>query len=98
MGAPANFTTNDVPNVDQTSFEYTSTKSVFQQSVNGQIGLTVSFLSPITPNDYVRGSLVSSYMDVQVTSLDGNVHDVQLYTDITAGTHDPSTRPKCCIY
>lgn len=84
LGNPV-LTSGSLQAVNQTSFEYTSTRSIFQQNVNGQVGLTVTFLSPITPEDYVRGSLISSYLDVQVSSLDGNTHDVQLYTDISAG-------------
>jgi len=74
-----------LPMVNQTSFEYTSTRSIFKQTVNDAVQITVTFLSPITPNDYMRGSLTSSYMEVEVSSLDGNGHDVQLYTDISAG-------------
>lgn len=72
------------PFADQSGVEYTSTKSIFHQSVGGLVNLTVTFLSPITPLDYVRQSLISSYLEVQVSSLDGKDHDVQLYTDISA--------------
>ena len=85
MGDPAGFTASDLPTVNQTSFEYTATRSIFEQQVNNAVGITVTFLSPVTPNDYMRGSLVSSYMHVAVSSLDGATHDVQLYTDISAG-------------
>lgn len=47
--------------------------------------MNVTFLSPIFPTDLKRQSLPFSYVDVSVTSSDGNPHDVQLYTDITAG-------------
>jgi len=85
MGNPTFPSGTTVAQVNQTSFEYTSTKSIFTQNVNNKVGLVVTFLSPVTPTDYVRGSLVSSYLDVQVYSLDGNTHDVQIYTDISAG-------------
>ncbi|KAF2152142.1 glutaminase GtaA [Myriangium duriaei CBS 260.36] len=71
-------------NVTQTAFEYTATRSVFTQNVNGIVDITVTFLSPITPDDYTRGSLISSYMEVAVSSSDGQAHSVQLYTDISA--------------
>ena len=73
------------PKVDQTSFEYTATRSIFTQEVNNAVQLTVTFLSPLTPDDFTRASLVSSYMNVDVASLDGKSHKVELYTDITAG-------------
>lgn len=47
--------------------------------------MTVTFMSPISPNDYMRQSLVFSYMDVEVISLDGAEHAVELYSDISAG-------------
>ncbi|PYH29479.1 glutaminase GtaA [Aspergillus neoniger CBS 115656] len=70
--------------VTQTSYEYTSTKSVFTMNVADKVEMNITFLSPITPNDYKRQSLVFSYVDVQVESLDGEAHDVQLYADISA--------------
>ncbi|RMZ71230.1 putative glutaminase [Pyrenophora seminiperda CCB06] len=79
MGAPSGFNNK----ANQTSFEYTSTKSIFTMTA-GKVELKVTFLSPLTPKDYMRQSLIFSYMDVEVTSLDGSAHDVQLYTDISA--------------
>ncbi len=51
----------------------------------GPVALKVTFLSPIFPTDLKRQSLPFSYVDVLVSSSDGNPHEVQLYTDITAG-------------
>lgn len=53
--------------------------------VAGVVEMNITFLSPITPTDLMRQSLIFSYVDVSVTSIDGAAHDVQLYTDITAG-------------
>ena len=53
--------------------------------VNGQVQMIISFLSPVTPDDYVRQSLPMSYMQVSVISIDGREHSVQLYSDISAG-------------
>lgn len=72
-------------NVTQTAFEYTSTKSVFTMDVGGKVEMNITLLSPVTPEDQKRQSLIFSYLDVGVQSLDGASHDVQLYTDITAG-------------
>ena len=81
MGSP-----NPLPTVvTQTSFEYTSTRSTFVMDVAGLVEMNITFLSPITPTDLKRQSLVFSYLDVSVTSTDGAAHDVQLYADITAG-------------
>lgn len=71
--------------VTQTAFEYTSTKSIFTMSVNGQVEMNITFFSPITPDDLTRQSLPFSYVDVVVQSMDGAGHTVQLYTDISAG-------------
>ncbi|CZT46899.1 probable glutaminase GtaA [Rhynchosporium secalis] len=70
--------------VIQTAFEYTSTKSVFIMNVGGKIQMNITFLSPVTPEDLKRQSLIFSYLDVGVHSLDGAAHDVKLYTDISA--------------
>jgi hypothetical protein len=71
-------------NVQQTSFVYTSTKSTFTMNVRDKVQMIITFLSPVTPNDMKRQSLTMSYMEVAVSSLDGNQHDVQLYSDISA--------------
>ncbi len=80
MGDPPNQQT-----VTQTAFSYTSTRSIFTMDVGGKVEMTITFLSPITPDDQKRQSLIFSYMDVAVQSSDGAPHDVQLYTDISAG-------------
>ena len=82
MGAP-----RDMKLATQVALEYTSTKSIFTIEVNGKVGMNVTSLSPITPNDFKRQSLLFSYLNVDVWSLDGNEHDVQLYSDISAGTY-----------
>jgi len=51
--------------------------------------MNITFLSPLTPGDHKRQSLIFTYLDVAVQSLDGNSHDVQLYTDISAGKASP---------
>jgi hypothetical protein len=70
---------------DQTSFEYTPTRSTFQFDVGGILSLEVLFLSPISPDDLVRQSAPVSYLSVSVSSKDGREHDVQIYTDVSAG-------------
>ena len=81
MGAPE----VTAQTVDQVSLDYTSTRSVFSMSVGGLVAMNITFLSPIIPNDMKRQSLVFSYINVEVQSMDGASHDVQLYSDISAG-------------
>lgn len=54
-------------------------------NVNNQVEMNITFLSPITPDDMKRQSLVFSYLNVDVVSMDGKTHDVELYADISAG-------------
>jgi hypothetical protein len=74
-----------IRNVNQTAFEYTSTKSIFTMNVDNRVLMKITFLSPITPKDLKRMSLVYSYLEVEVESADGQPHNVQLYSDISAG-------------
>ncbi|KAH0138901.1 DUF1793-domain-containing protein, partial [Aureobasidium melanogenum] len=79
MGAP------DGPALaTQTNFEYTSTRSVFTFSVDGKVGMNVTFLSPVEPTGLKRQSIPASYMNVEVFSIDGAEHRVQLYSDVSA--------------
>jgi len=70
---------------NQISFEYTSTRSTFKFDVGGLLSLEVLFLSPISPDDLLRQSAPVSYLSVSVSSKDGKEHDVQIYTDVSAG-------------
>jgi hypothetical protein len=76
--------------VNQTSFSYTSTRSVFTMDVAGKVKMIITFLSPVTPRDQKRQSLVFSYLDVIVESMDEHSHNVQLYGDISAGNIFPT--------
>jgi len=80
MGAP-----KGIPVATQTAAEYTATRSIFSIDVGGKVALKATFLSPLTPRDRKRQSLVSSYLNVEVVSVDGQEHDVQVYTDVSAG-------------
>ncbi|KAJ5668292.1 uncharacterized protein N7477_006862 [Penicillium maclennaniae] len=78
MGLPGTKTVN------QTGFEYTSTKTIFTMNVLDKVEMNITFMSPITPTDLMRQSLVFSYLNVEVSSLDGSKHNVQVYADISA--------------
>jgi hypothetical protein len=73
--------------VDQLSFTYTSTKSIFVMNVGNKVDMTITFLSPVYPEDLGRQSLTYSYLHVQVKSRDGQAHSVQLYSDVSAGKY-----------
>jgi hypothetical protein len=53
--------------------------------VAGLVSMNVTFLSPLTSQDYMRQSLAFSYLNVGVQATDDNTHSVQLYADISAG-------------
>lgn len=76
----------------ETSAEYTSTKTVFTYDVKSKVTLTVTFLSPVYPNDLVKQSLQYSYIDVSAVASDGASHDVQVYLDVTGGMSQVSLR------
>lgn len=73
------------PLVTQDFFEYTSQRSTFIMNVAGKVTMNVTFLSPLTPKDLKRQSIIGTYLSVTVVSRDGANHDVQLYTDTSAG-------------
>ncbi|KAK0707584.1 hypothetical protein B0H67DRAFT_494625 [Lasiosphaeris hirsuta] len=68
---------------NQVSLEYTSTKSVFTFDLGGKVNLTVTFLSPVFPDDLARQSQQFSYISVKARSCDGAVHKVQVYMDVS---------------
>lgn len=73
------------PAVNQLSFTYTSTKSIFTFDVAGKVAMTVTFLSPVYPDDVEKQSLQFSYVSARVKSSDGASHSVQVYMDIAGG-------------
>ena len=77
--------TNTAANVTQISLEYTSTRSIFIMHVGTAVQMNITFLSPITPDDFMRQSIPFTYLNVAIASLDGAEHAVQLYSDISGG-------------
>ncbi|KAK5679054.1 hypothetical protein LTS10_008710 [Elasticomyces elasticus] len=51
----------------------------------GPVSLKITFFSPVTPNDLLRQSMPITYLSIEVQSADDHDHDVQLYTDASAG-------------
>ena len=46
--------------------------------------MKVTFLSPITPTDPKRQSVIRSYLSVTVAAIDSATHSVQIYADTPA--------------
>jgi len=69
------------PNANQLSFEYTATRSIFKFEANG-VYFTVTFFTPITPDDYTRQSLPLSYVHFELDKLSATFRKVQLFMDI----------------
>ncbi|CZT51621.1 probable glutaminase A [Rhynchosporium secalis] len=76
--------------VTQDSFEYTSQRSTFILNAGGKVTMNVTFLSPLTPKDIKRQSIIGTYLSVTVSSRDGANHDVQLYADTSAEWVNPT--------
>lgn len=81
MGAPSVPAT--FSKATQKSSHFTSTQSIFVLSA-GPVDLTVTFLSPVEPDDLVKQSIPFAYMAVSAASTDGLSHSVQVYSDISA--------------
>ena len=78
-------TIKDFPRaLDQTALRMTPTRSRFELQ-GGGVGLVVEFLSPVEPDDPRRQSIPMSYVTATASSLDGRMHEVQLYLDISGG-------------
>ncbi|KAF8076521.1 DUF1793-domain-containing protein [Lyophyllum atratum] len=67
----------------QKSSKFTATKSIFVLAA-GPVDITVTFLSPVEPDDFVKQSTPLSYLAVSAASTDGAAHSVQVYSDISA--------------
>ncbi|KAM5534567.1 hypothetical protein V8D89_011771 [Ganoderma adspersum] len=78
MGGDGDGTPTNVTNI-----QITPTRSIFVMQA-GPINLTVTFLSPVEPDDWVKQSIPFSYVSVEAQSIDGNSYSMQIYSDITA--------------
>ncbi|RPD75338.1 DUF1793-domain-containing protein [Lentinus tigrinus ALCF2SS1-7] len=72
---------NSTANV--TDIKITPTRTIFTM-LAGPMNMTVTYLSPIEPSDWVNQSIPFSYVSVEAQSLDGAAHDVQMYSDISS--------------
>ncbi|CDU24620.1 probable glutaminase A [Sporisorium scitamineum] len=65
----------------QLSAEYTATRTIFAFEAD-KVKFNVTFLTPITPHDYLRQSLPLSYLHVELDTSTTKGRSIQLYTDI----------------
>jgi hypothetical protein len=72
-----------LPQLTQTSLQVTATRSIYTLT-GGGVTLTVTFFSPVDPDNLQRQSVPLSYVTVGVASADGNAHRVSVYLDISA--------------
>jgi hypothetical protein len=78
------YPSSSLPNIESVvteSVHYTSTKTVYTL-LAGKIGVNVTFLTPITLDDFKRQSLPASYLSLSFWSLDKKNHSVSVYADI----------------
>ncbi|KLO15790.1 hypothetical protein SCHPADRAFT_938386 [Schizopora paradoxa] len=72
----------DVTVATQTAISFSATKTVFVFEA-GPVNVNASFLSTVTPTDLVRQSLPFAYLYLDISSTDGNAHNIRVYSDIT---------------
>jgi len=82
-GQSYNGTTVNTPAV--TNLVVTPTRTTFILTAGTQMRFNVTFLSPITPGDFIGWSTPFSYISIDAQSLDGSPHSVKLYSDISGG-------------
>ena len=80
LGYPSSALGNIEPVITQ-SVEYTATKSIYTIFA-GEVGVNITFLTPITLDDLQRQSLPASYLSLSFWSLSRANHSVSLYADI----------------
>ncbi|KAH9935633.1 uncharacterized protein B0H18DRAFT_1082345 [Fomitopsis serialis] len=66
-----------------TRSQVTPTRTVWTIQA-GPMSLTVTFLTPIEPSDWVRQSMPFSYLSFEAAATDGKSHSVQVYSDVSA--------------
>ncbi len=71
----------DIPPMQQTRVEVLPTRTIYQFEAAG-IRLTLTFMTPLLPHNLDVLSRPVTYLDFQVEALDGQAHEVALYTDI----------------
>ncbi|GJN90642.1 hypothetical protein Rhopal_003654-T1 [Rhodotorula paludigena] len=71
------------PAARNASFHHSTAESSFTlTNLPPTVALHASFLSPVTPADVFRQSIPFSYLYLTVESLDGQPHDVEVYSEV----------------
>ncbi|MCX6379134.1 MAG: DUF4965 domain-containing protein [Armatimonadetes bacterium] len=73
---------NEAPALTQVGLEITPTRTTYQFEGAG-VHLTLTYLSPLLPDDLELISRPVTYVLTEVKALDGKVHNVTLYFDIS---------------
>ncbi|KAH9000737.1 hypothetical protein EDB86DRAFT_2802105 [Lactarius hatsudake] len=81
-GFPGNTGTSVNATVNITETVITPTQTVVSARA-GPMEFNLTFLNPIEPGDWVKQSIPFSYLALTAKSLDGAVHNVQVYSDIS---------------
>ncbi|CAG8056945.1 unnamed protein product [Penicillium salamii] len=71
---------------------FTATHTIFDL-VAGPVAVTLDFLSPVSPSDYLRQSLPFSYLTLHVSGSRG--YNIQVYSDIDARWTGRESRSVC---
>lgn len=69
---------NDAAALPQTAVQVFPTRSIYDFE-NGQVHVTMTFMTPALPEDLSAFSLPLSYINWQIRSVDGGTHEVSLY-------------------
>ncbi|KPV74766.1 uncharacterized protein RHOBADRAFT_53710 [Rhodotorula graminis WP1] len=73
----------DWPAATNASIRHTASESGFTLTNDPPtVALHASFLSPVTPADLFRQSIPFSYLHLSAESLDGQAHDVDVYSEV----------------
>ena len=84
---------SEVPPMTQTGLEVTPTRTIYQFEANG-VHLTLTFLSPLLPEDLDVLSRPVTYLTWEAKSTDGKSHDVSVYLHVQSDWVVDSTEQK----
>jgi hypothetical protein len=83
MGAQPRYFGSELPPMPQTALTVLPTRTLYTFEAAG-VRLQLTFTTPLLPNDLAVMSRPVTYLDFQVTSLDGEIHQAALYVDVGA--------------
>jgi glutaminase A-like protein/uncharacterized protein DUF5127/uncharacterized protein DUF4964 len=83
----------DVPALPQTDLQVLPTRSIYQFA-NGEVHVTMTFMTPALPNDLDAFSLPLSYITWEVKSTDGKSHAIAIFDSVSSQLAVNSTNEK----